>query len=537
MKASKILINGVPRIRLEANGSKEAERSFRKMEGSVWSPVLRNWHIPYSGRAFRQLISLFPSINYPSGGPGAASGFGLAGSPGTAAAEPKNVDIRVTSNKIWIRLPRNQEDIRFLNTLKYCRWNRGQFVWEVTNYPGNLDRVLDYFGNRVAEVNVIESDARPEAGAAAAEPVKRELRIVRTPRGRLKLTFPFDREIRDFIAGIPFHRWEPDKKQWSVPSSEKVLNDLKRMASDKNLPVTVIDEPGKTTGTASRIRPSDGNYRKCPQEYIHKLEELRYSPNTIRTYRGLFEEFLNYYPADPVDQIGPEKIRQFLHYLVTERKISTSYQNQSINAIKFYYERVRGGQRQTYYLERPIPEKALPAVLSLEEVQATLRQVKNIKHLAIITLIYSAGLRLNELINLKITDIDSKRMKVFVRQSKGRKDRYTLLSAKALETLRRYFEVYRPKEWLFEGATGQQYSASSVQAIVKAAFSAAGIRKKVSTHTLRHCFATHLLESGTDLRYIQSLMGHSSSKTTEIYTHVTTKGFDQIKNPLDGLSF
>ena len=150
-------------------------------------------------------------------------------------------------------------------------------------------------------------------------------------------------------------------------------------------------------------------------------------------------------------------------------------------------------------------------------------------------LAYSSGLRLGELINVKITDIDSSRMQVRVEQAKGKKDRYSLLSVRLLEVLREYFREYKPKEWLFEGANGGQYSVSSIQAIMKDSIKKAGIKKKVSVHTLRHCFATHLLENGTDLRYIQSLLGHSSSKTTEIYTHVTTKGFDQIKSPLDNL--
>ncbi len=226
-----------------------------------------------------------------------------------------------------------------------------------------------------------------------------------------------------------------------------------------------------------------------------------------------------------------------MQYLVIERKISTSYQNQSINSIKFYYERVLGGQRKIYLIERPRREKTLPEVLSEQEVVSVIQQIDNIKHKAIVMLTYSSGLRLSEVVNLRIKDIDSNRMQVFVQQSKGRKDRYTLLSKKILPILRQYFKEYKPKEWLFEGAKGAKYSVSSVQNIVKEAYSRAGIKKKVSTHTLRHSFATHLLENGTSLRYIQNLMGHESSKTTEIYTHITTKGFDQIQNPLDKLDF
>jgi site-specific recombinase XerD len=148
-------------------------------------------------------------------------------------------------------------------------------------------------------------------------------------------------------------------------------------------------------------------------------------------------------------------------------------------------------------------------------------------------LAYSGGLRLGEITRVKLSDIDSKRMQVRIEQSKGKKDRYTLLSVRLLPVLREYFKEYKPRVWLFEGATGGQYSVGSIQQIMKDAIQAAGIKKKASMHTLRHSFATHLLEHGTDLRYIQSLMGHENSKTTEVYTHITTKGFDQLKSPLD----
>jgi integrase/recombinase XerD len=220
---------------------------------------------------------------------------------------------------------------------------------------------------------------------------------------------------------------------------------------------------------------------------------------------------------------------------VNERNISGSYQNQSINAIKFYYERVIGGQRKIYTIDRPRKEKMLPEVLSEEEMVKILNATQNLKHKAILMTIYSAGLRISELINLRIKDIDSKRMQIRVEQAKGKKDRYTLLGTKTLEVLRKYVAEYKPKVWLFEGVKGEQYSTSSIQANLKIAVDKVGINKRITVHTLRHSFATHLLEAGTDIRYIQSLLGHSSGKTTEIYTHITTKGFDQIKSPLDKL--
>jgi site-specific recombinase XerD len=188
-----------------------------------------------------------------------------------------------------------------------------------------------------------------------------------------------------------------------------------------------------------------------------------------------------------------------------------------------------------YTIDRPRKEKFLPEVLSEEEIAKIINATENLKYKAILMTIYSAGLRVSELTNLKIKDIDSSRMQIRVVQSKGKKDRYTLLGHKTLEILRKYITVSKPKEWLFEGKEGEPYAPRTIQEILKKSVDKVGLKKKISVHTLRHSFATHLLEAGTDIRYIQSLLGHSSGKTTEIYTHITTKGFDQIKSPLDNL--
>ena len=263
---------------------------------------------------------------------------------------------------------------------------------------------------------------------------------------------------------------------------------------------------------------------------------MRYAESTIKTYKQTFEEFVNFYGNETLEEISEEKIINYLRYLVNERKISLSVQNQAINAIKFYYEKVLLGKRTFYHIDRPRTEKTLPLVLSEEQVTDMINTIENLKHKAILMTIYSAGLRISEAIKLKITDIDSNRMQMRIEQGKGKKDRYTLLSVKTLEILKKYYREYRPSYWLFEGQTGGQYSEKSIQNVFHKAKDAANINKRATVHTLRHSFGTHLLENGTDLRYIQVLLGHSSSKTTEIYTHVTTKGFDKIVSPLDRLN-
>jgi len=262
---------------------------------------------------------------------------------------------------------------------------------------------------------------------------------------------------------------------------------------------------------------------------------LRYSPRTLKNYCNLFEEFINYYSSKHPDEITEEEIIAYMNYLVTERRISASYQNMAINAIKFYYEKVQGGKRTFYQLDRPLKDKKLPVVLSEQEVAAILSATPNLKHRTMLMLCYSAGLRVGELLNLTLPDIDSDKMQVWVRGGKGKKDRFSLLSERVLQLLRKYYREYRPQHYLFEGQSGGAYSQRSIQLALAAACQRAGIRKQVTMHTLRHSFTTHMLENGTDLRYIQVLLGHSSSKTTEIYTHVTSKGLSQIRSPLDNL--
>jgi site-specific recombinase XerD len=208
----------------------------------------------------------------------------------------------------------------------------------------------------------------------------------------------------------------------------------------------------------------------------------------------------------------------------------------SQNTIKFYYERVLGRKKAYYHLTRPKKEKKLPSVLSPTEVQRILENVPNLKHRCILMTLYSGGLRRSELINLKVTDIDSERMLIHIGNSKGNKDRYTLLSNTLLTMLRHYYISFKPVTWLFEGPKGRQYSATSIENIFKRALKKSGINKHATPHTLRHSFATNLLEQGVNLRYIQELLGHASSKTTEIYTRVSTRNLSQIINPLDKIN-
>lgn len=273
------------------------------------------------------------------------------------------------------------------------------------------------------------------------------------------------------------------------------------------------------------------------EKYTNLLVQKRYSKNTIKTYFNYFKDFFNYFKAqnklEKIQDITTNQINTYILELINTKNISISQQNQRINAIKFYYEKVLGREKQYYDLHRPKKEYKLPKVLSKNEVKSILNSCDNLKHKSILMLIYSAGLRRSELLNLSISDIDSERMVINIKAAKGMKDRISLLSENLLKLLRDYYKEYKPEKYLFEGQNGGKYSPTSIANVLKKAASRAGIRKTVTPHMLRHSFATHLLEQGTDLRYIQELLGHNSSKTTEIYTHVSKKAIDKIRNPVD----
>jgi len=272
-----------------------------------------------------------------------------------------------------------------------------------------------------------------------------------------------------------------------------------------------------------------------PDGYLEKLERKRYSEQTIRTYTGYFNDFAVYFTGRNLEDITVEEINQYILGLIRDKGISHSQQNQRINAIKFYYEKVLGREKLYFEVERPRKEFKLPDILSKEEIALMIDNTDNLKHKCIIVMIYSCGLRRSEAIEMKLSDIYTKRMLIKIRGAKGKKDRYVQLAKGALSLLEEYYKEYKPKVWLFEGQKGGQYSAESIKSLVKQAGRKAGIRKNIYPHILRHSFATHHLEQGTDLRYIQEWLGHSSSKTTDRYTHVSRADFSRFRNPFNDI--
>ena len=261
----------------------------------------------------------------------------------------------------------------------------------------------------------------------------------------------------------------------------------------------------------------------------------QYSANTQKAYLGALQLFGRHFAERNPRQLQPLDIEHYLLYLAEQKNYSFSGLNLMVNAIKFLFEKVWNLPKTTYYLPRPRKTHTLPKVLDEDDIKKIFAQVKNPKHRLILYVAYSSGLRVSEVVNIRLTDIHRKSMQIRIEQSKGRKDRMVVLSKKVLLLMEDYYRRYRPKEYLFEGQYGGPYSIRSAQMIFKRFKQMANVNIKGGIHLLRHSFATHLLEQGADIRLVQQQLGHNSVKTTQLYTHVTEKRNQHLRSPLDNL--
>jgi site-specific recombinase XerD len=416
-----------------------------------------------------------------------------------------------------------------IRTISDARWSNSMKSWYIPVSSEKSFQELMKLENVVFDFEDISNTEAIKNASGAY------LRITRESSKRIRLEFRFNSELIRLIRSFPHYYYHSESKYWSVPHDEQILISLKEFCKTNDFNLEYIDEWANREMVPRTTMP---DYLKinCPDNFINKLKILRYSENTIRNYSSAIKEFIYFLNGKELGQVETSDIEKYLLYLVEKRKISVSYHNVSLGAIKFLFEQVLDKHSVAEGIKRPRSEKTLPEVLSEDEVGRLFESITNFKHKCIILTIYSAGLRLSEVVNLKVKDVDSKRMKIFIKGGKGRKDRYTVLSSELLKKLRQYYKLEKPVIWLFEGATGGQYSTISVQSIMRDAVMKAGIKKHATVHTLRHSFATHLMESGTDIRYIQNLLGHSSIRTTQIYTHITTCGLEQIRSPLDNIT-
>ena len=351
----------------------------------------------------------------------------------------------------------------------------------------------------------------------------------------------FGREGLEAVRSLPGRRWNPERRVWIVPGGEEVVSKLKESYGEHRIRLTPSAD-GRESGTGPRGAPAPLPKGATTPEVLDRVRAamaLRgYSPRTQKVYLGHLRRFLDWTGgADALLADDLEaRCQTYLLELLEERDASKSYQNQVVSSLRFLCERVLGQPSLALRIPRPRRERRLPQVLSPGEVARMLARARNPKHRALLMLLYSAGLRLGEVIRLRTSDLDVERGLLRVHKGKGSKDRYTLLAERAIEAVRLYRDAYPTEGWLFPGSRPKRHlSERSVQRVVKNAAAAAGLSKEVTTHTLRHSFATHLLEGGTNLRIIQELLGHKSSQTTQIYTHVTTATLESVRSPLDNL--
>lgn len=356
------------------------------------------------------------------------------------------------------------------------------------------------------------------------------------------VTFSFNREIYKILTNIPGAVWDKSTRAFRIDeeilSKQSLLDYLKDKANVtfNQFILPSIEDRKAHLRPSDWLEPLNKEQQRAIQEFQRYLHSKRYSEKTVRVYSDSLSIFLRYTSSKAIEEIDNNDLIDFNNNYILKNGYSSSFQNQVVNAIKLFYCVIHKHKLEVELIHRPRPEKKMPNVLSKEEVKRLLEAPTNLKHKAMLSLIYACGLRRGELLNLTIKDIHSERKLLLIRQAKGKKDRVVPLSDKILKMLREYYKLFKPKVWLFEGSIEQKrYSEKSLENVLKQSKLKAKIEKPVTLHWLRHSYATHLLENGTDLRYIQELLGHKSSRTTEIYTHVSIRNIQQIKSPFDDL--
>ena len=353
---------------------------------------------------------------------------------------------------------------------------------------------------------------------------------------RIKLSFEYDFLLIKRIKSIYGAKWSQTMRCWHLPYNDESIGEIGKMKMELELNIPDLErlkEERRLRFFDKRLTGEKENTVRLFQQF---LKTQRYSQKTIISYVEGIRTFLSYFKGKRIEEITNDDVIEFNFEYILRNRFSSSYQNQIISSIKLFFSSTIRKEIMTEEIDRPRRGRSLPDIFSVSEVEKLLKSIRNLKHKSAIALLYACGLRRGELISLRISAVDSKRKLLIVKGAKGNKDRIVPLPESMIELLREYYKIYRPKCWLFEGQKiGIQYSETSLREAFIRGMKEAGIKKKLTLHSLRHSYATHLLENGIDLRFIQELLGHKSSKTTEIYTHVTAKTIERIKSPFENL--
>lgn len=377
-------------------------------------------------------------------------------------------------------------------------------------------------------------------------------RVVHDSGSRVTLRFPFDRDLIEIARKLPDSKWSKSMNCWHIADSPDVITMLLKAFQGKAYIDYCLIRPANLAEKIRKKREEEvrkskgGDGRELPQlsergasdilKYRKWMEANRYPESTVQTYCAMMTRFLRSVSPREASECTSDDLLKIVDEYILPNGLSQSFQNQMISSVKKFYGHIYKTVFDTGKIDRPRARHKLPGVLSKEEIKEMLSGITNEKHRVMMSLIYACGLRRSELLGLVPDDLERDRKLLRIRQSKGFRDRVVPVSDRTIEMVDTYIKRFRPQKYLFEGQwPGEPYSASSLEKVLKTACERAGLRKEISLHWLRHSYATHLLEAGTDLRYIQELLGHKSSKTTEIYTHVTTKSIQKIRSPFDDL--
>lgn len=563
---SKITINDAPRILLDFAYNKSIIEKVKQIEGRVYCSWRRNWHIPYSKIAYQSFLDLdisytivtssgtMPSIVAPSDKhvhtsivENESSTHEVVPKADTAkAASIESCDSQTThvvwNNKFFrVRFIYQQEHVDFAKAIKGSYWQAKQKVWLIPASIQNARKLQSHFACWSQDAYT-----RLELMLQKVENPK-TLEIYQVPDQTnciaLKLS-GYSVDVQ-FLKQIPERQYDKVYKRWLIPKDDRWIQ--KVINHYETIDTQIVNRlPRKDTScyydkTNNIVEEMDNFIALCPQwmqnvlsAYVDKMIAQRYSEDTVRPYVKAFSLFIKYLGSNYADKLNDTYANKYLAQ-ESKKAISDSKLNVIISAIKYYFTKViHLSDFNLQKIKRPRKSRDLPRILSTKEIMRLFEATQNLKHKCILYMLYSSGLRIGELLNLKIEHLHWDRNQIYVLKGKGKKDRYVQFADHVQLLLKDYIDAYKPQFWLFEGANKQgRYASSSVRSFLKASLKSAGIAKHITPHMLRHSFATHSLEFGIDLAYIQKLLGHKDIRTTTIYTHVTNKSLQHIKSPLD----
>jgi integrase/recombinase XerD len=435
----------------------------------------------------------------------------------------------------------DREIINKIRRLPDCRWNQNLLCWHIHYIENHLDYLNKMFSGTIefrlhkcsfSPVKVpdsFDSDSEPTNNSPTVSVVDIE---VHPDHNYFLVSFnkPFKSLWIEKMIKLFQPNWDADSRKWTIRNIDQNLPGFKRAYINDECFLNIIEKREK-----QGLPFSEEDRKVSMMKFTKQLYYLNYSARTIRSYEHHLINFLNSFAALDIQNLTVEQLKEYIGNKTLEPHFSRSYQNQLISAIKLFFVYIFDRKYDLEMIERPHTTRKLPSVLSQDEIRRMIDSLRNTKHKLILCLIYSTGMRVSEAVGLMLKDIDYERNIINIRDGKGMKDRIVPLAEKLVNALKEYSKAYQPQIYLFEGLNGSQYSTRSIQRIVKNALNKGKIRKHASVHTLRHSYATHLLENGVDLRLIQELLGHKSSRTTEIYTHVSVRSIQSVKSPLDNL--